>query len=331
MFTCRRLHLLTLLSVLTALCCRGEFHYYGGHHGFAPLSERATLTVGAGSHALVPLERPADELELSVLLTSPLRHAITLELADAQSDTLSLTLSRRPGADDIYGSPGLDLTLRTSRAGIIGTYPLKATPHDYLVDKDRAALTLQLFAGNAVSPRLRLIGGRSRGSLLWEGEVPADFGSITAVGSASPDGSGITVSRASLWVPDLEETDVPASAASSAYAPYAGTWILLDYAVDDTQLRPGGDYTLTLRPEREGGYALIYESGAIICPERWQPGMRKGTLTPTRLPGLYRLSWLDAEGRETDRGATLQFSGTDLCVITFPTGGSTLRLHRLRQ
>jgi len=76
--------------------------------------------------------------------------------------------------------------------------------------------------------------------------------------------------------------------------PLEGIWRIYDHSEDTSFASPGGDYTLGIL-SNDNAYDIIYLSGAIASSEYWKSGMRKGKLTPTPTPGIYRAEWLDAD------------------------------------
>ena len=327
--------LLLSLSLLWAIPIHAEYRYMGGTHTFSPLADTTRLTLRPGHPRLLPISKSAQgEIQLTPLFSpTPSTDASAGFVLTADTDTLLLSLSEIPATDYIYEQDRLLLTLTTSRT--TAETILAATPDLYRTGKD-AVFTLSIApsADNAHS-NATLFGGRTAPRPLWTTDsLPIPYAAINAIGF-SAYGKPTDVKRAIVSTPDTTPPDTRLTPRQieqilgTAKDPYAGYWVTLDYSIDDAILRPGGDYLLALLPATDGGYDIHYMQGAIRNPGAWQPGDLKGHITPTRLPGLYRARWTDAEGQDLDPSATLQFTAPDLLQLTFPTLHATLRLHRL--
>lgn len=324
------------LTILITPTLHATYRYMGGPYPFTPLSDSTLLTLAPGSTALIPVPTVADgEIRLSALMAISSKGTSGFALA-TDSDTITLTLRELPAADHIYDHDRLTLSI-DSRSGTRVSPPttLPATPDRYRLGKE-TALTLSLTPATPALTRATLIGGRTQTHELWTDTLRVPFTDIRAIGFTAGTGTPLTVTRATLSTPDPVENDSHIAPRqiedllARTTDPYAGYWTILDYTLEDTMLRPGGDYLLALIPAADGGYDIHYLEGAYVAPARWAPGTHKGHLTPTRLPGLYRAAWTDAEGHDLDATATLQFTGTDMATLTVPHLRSTLRLHRLR-
>lgn len=101
----------------------------------------------------------------------------------------------------------------------------------------------------------------------------------------------------------------------------------LDRDNDPAMALPGGRYLLALINDE-----IIYLNGAVTNGAYWQPGMRKGRLTPTGFSGYSKLEWIDATGRRLpgenyaerdDASGTMRF--------VFPALGASMRFSLERQ
>lgn len=335
-----RTHLLPticlLLATLLTTPLHAEYRYMGGPYTFTPLSDSTLLSLSPGSTALIPVPPASDgQIRLSALMSLSSHADAGFALATGP-DTIALTLRQLPSTDHIYDHDKLTLSIAsTSDTRISPTITLPATPDRYRLGKE-TALTLSLTPATPTLTRATLIGGRTQTHELWTDTLPTALMDIRSIGFTAGTDTPLTVTRATLYCSTTpqDKSDISPQEIESILAraadPYAGYWTILDYTLEDTMLRPGGDYLLALTPAADGGYDIHYLEGAHITPARWAPGRHKGHLTPTRLPGLYRAAWTDAEGHDLDATATLQFTGTDMATLTLPHLRSTLRLHRLR-
>lgn len=110
-----------------------------------------------------------------------------------------------------------------------------------------------------------------------------------------------------------------------------GFWTYLDRNLDYKDCTLGGQYRLACVSDREGGYLLLYISGAERGARIWTPMMIKGRLRPTAFAGHYDLIWTDAFGH-TESGAESNASfdmANSLLTLDFPLyGRSQLRFAK---
>lgn len=90
-------------------------------------------------------------------------------------------------------------------------------------------------------------------------------------------------------------TDGPDSTGAIGNMP-CGLWRHLDRDHDERMARPGGEYTLLVRPSATVGYDIVYQSGARVNSNFWHRGMLKGHLLESAVAGQYDLLWFDAAG-----------------------------------
>lgn len=112
--------------------------------------------------------------------------------------------------------------------------------------------------------------------------------------------------------------------------PLEGYWEYLDQNTNENYAHIGGRYRLALIDDGNGGYNIIYVSGATILPEQWHAGMIKGHMWPTIFPGNYDVAWNDSEMLPVNREAYASVEQDGMILsISFPTLKSTLRLYRV--
>lgn len=315
--------------------------YMGGTHTFHPLAPATTLTIPPGHTQTIPATAPhGGEIRLSAIMTPPPPHTPTHPhtghgfTITTHTDTIHITLLTIPATDHIYDHDRLSLTISGTTTPTPQTITIPATQDKYTLGKN-IAITLAINPSTQNRTKATLLGGRTQTHTLWHTDtLPLPHHTISAIGFTASPQAPLTVTRAALTKPStlphhtpLDTTHIN-TAIATATDPYSGYWTILDYTLEATMLRPGGDYLLALIPAPDNGYDIIYIHGATVNPSQWPPGSHKGHLTPTHLPGLYRATWTDAEGRHLDTTATLQFTGTHMAHLTLPALHSTIRLHR---
>ena len=110
--------------------------------------------------------------------------------------------------------------------------------------------------------------------------------------------------------------------------PLEGIWVMYDRTLDETQLRPGGDYRLALLKAPGGGYEMIYLGGAVRNGSAWEPGMLRGRVMPAAAKGVYDVEWIGADFRPLPSEGKAQLETRELLTIQFPSLGSSIRLKR---
>lgn len=97
-----------------------------------------------------------------------------------------------------------------------------------------------------------------------------------------------------------------------------GIWEYFDEEVETKIAVRGGRYKVAVLPSAEGGYDIIYLSGAEVDPYRWQVGYLKGYLIPTPFANTFTLYWRDSFGKEiNDQSPYATFDGI-IMSLTFP-------------
>lgn len=141
-------------------------------------------------------------------------------------------------------------------------------------------------------------------------------------------GHNFKIVRASLTEPDAvpQYTELKNP---SGRDPMEGHWRLLDRSLDENLLRLGGSYDCALLRTPEGGYELVYLSGARVNAGGWLPGRVKAVFKPSGFEGVFNCTWFDAEGLPLSNEVTANRNddGTEL-TISFPYQDSWLRLRK---
>lgn len=187
----------------------------------------------------------------------------------------------------------------------------------------------KLVASNSA---LTLFGGLHSPDALVSGQLPEGFLAdsigffITPGASISVDEIKLVSSRtdsyAACWT-DLQELD---DYLAMSHDPMEGYWQTLDRSLDESLLKLGGDYRYAL-VKSEGGYELVYLSGARVNGANWQPGMLKASLKPSGIEGIWDVTWHDAMHMPMSHELKAQTDPNGTLTIQFPYQDSQLRLH----
>lgn len=109
-----------------------------------------------------------------------------------------------------------------------------------------------------------------------------------------------------------------------------GIWEVFDRMLEESRLRPGGNYRLFI-VRNESGYDLIYLSGAQTLASGWKPGMIKGKLISTSFDGVFDVVWFDPSGISIPGVIKAQMESRGVLSFTFADhSGSTFRLRKLK-
>lgn len=113
----------------------------------------------------------------------------------------------------------------------------------------------------------------------------------------------------------------------NSYDNIEGYWQLLDRSLEETLLKPGGDYRLAIVKAADG-YDIIYLDGARINKNEWHRGMIKAHLSPTGIENIWDVSWTDSMFGVMDNEikAALEQPGT--ISFQFPYQNSGFRLQK---
>ena len=109
--------------------------------------------------------------------------------------------------------------------------------------------------------------------------------------------------------------------------PLEGYWQILDRTVDDSLMRPGGDYRLAMVRALDG-YDLIYLSGSVVNSSAWHSGMVKAHLSPSGIGGVWNVEWYDAMLRPLSHEVKARMESGPVLTVMFPWHGAQLRVIR---
>lgn len=110
--------------------------------------------------------------------------------------------------------------------------------------------------------------------------------------------------------------------------PLEGIYVMFDRDLDESLLKPGGDYQIAVMAD-EAGYEMIYLNGATINSHLWKTGMHKGFLKKTPFNDVFDAQWIDAEGRPLANGMKAQTGDGNTITLQFPYHSSSLRLRKI--
>jgi hypothetical protein len=107
-------------------------------------------------------------------------------------------------------------------------------------------------------------------------------------------------------------------------------WSYIDNQLDTELAGRGGDYRLATVANSDGGYDIVYLSGAVVNNSLWQRGDIKGKMAPSPLSSSYTLTWYDADLNSDYIDAQANIDG-DILTLVFPYESAQLRFIRSRQ
>lgn len=133
---------------------------------------------------------------------------------------------------------------------------------------------------------------------------------------------------------DSYSNPAPAYATDQAPAegsldPVAGHWEYLDRDINRDLASIGGKYRLEIVARLDGDYEIVYQDGATVNADDWQPPRLKGWLHPSGFKGNFDLIWYDAQGRLLDDDNEAQLSDDGMVLtLRFPVYKSQIRFKR---
>lgn len=127
------------------------------------------------------------------------------------------------------------------------------------------------------------------------------------------------------YVPDEDEL---ISYYKHSTDPVEGFWEMFDRSLDESNVRPGGEYRLAIIANSSNGYDMVYMSGAGKNVNTWQPGMLKGEMTSTPFRNIYDVKWRDADGNPIRSEVKAEFKEPDILTVQLPYLNSSFRLRK---
>lgn len=107
-----------------------------------------------------------------------------------------------------------------------------------------------------------------------------------------------------------------------------GYWTYLDRNLDEKKLKLGGKYTLAIVKNTKNGYDVIYVEGAKVNPTKWECGMLKAVLKPTKFMNNYDMEWYDAVMDEFNDDTYASVDGNMVLTFRFPIGNGQIRFAK---
>lgn len=295
------------------------------------------------------------DVMFTVRLRSAGKHSgegYSLYLADSDRDTLRLYVTPCEAPDPIRDEERTQLRLETRGEILAETY-LPRNQFDNgngynTIGVGRKGNVVEVTAGRMETALAIHI---ADGAFSFPGEV-------TSAGIIPCNGNVLELECAQLVsVPSARwrlssgftESEIAALVSEGEDEP-CGFWTLLDFDVDDRYMRCGGDYYIAVvkwgdiavsSPALASrfdypseAFAILYLDGAGVDKRRWETGMLKGVMLPTKLKSAWRLVWFDSTGEAIDpenvasmSTATIDSSG-NLLQLAFPERYSSLRFVR---
>ncbi len=127
--------------------------------------------------------------------------------------------------------------------------------------------------------------------------------------------------------------DTLAARLAASGDPRETRWQYFDRNTDPLLARPGGKYTLATLSDGQGGYEIVYISGAGDARADWTSGRLKGHMRRTPVTGVYDLTWYTADGQciDTDASATMDVIGeVPALILEFPAYKATFRFVKAK-
>lgn len=109
-----------------------------------------------------------------------------------------------------------------------------------------------------------------------------------------------------------------------------GIWTYLDRDNDLRYCRLGGEYSIAIVDDGNGGFDIIYLDGASTAASQWKAGMRKGHLRPTMFRNHFDLLWYDATMNAIQSEASATMEQDAILRLDFPLLKSSMRFSRCR-
>lgn len=190
---------------------------------------------------------------------------------------------------------------------------------------------------NVKEGEIKLFGGLHSPELLYTGQLPAKF-RPEEIGFVLEPGSRLEFSDVRLSMRDgkrkavdscWDDPELLATHLKESRDNMEGFWQILDRSLEETVLKPGGDYRFAMVKSGDG-YDLIYLSGAKVNAANWQPGMMKARLSPSGIKDIWEVCWTDAMFGDITTDVKAQLESSETLQIQFPYHDSVIRLQKTR-
>lgn len=139
-------------------------------------------------------------------------------------------------------------------------------------------------------------------------------------------------------IANIPYTPLPCMAADSVAAltgrsddPAVGYYHTYSATFESSLAASGGEYTVALVPAGDGGYDMVYLSGAVYNAAKWRPGYLKARLRPGAFEHTYNVTWYDGNGRPVGDGVKATVSDGASVVFVFPYQSAAMTFRRVRE
>lgn len=135
---------------------------------------------------------------------------------------------------------------------------------------------------------------------------------------------------AEYWHSDRYTTIDEALARSTD--PRAGMFEFMDHRANDADVSVGGDYRVAVLADDDGGYDIVFVSGAGSHSHLWPPLRLKGHIKRTSYVENYDLEWFSAAGIGFARECYATYDPRlDLWTMEIAPLGAQMRFRRVRR
>ena len=332
------MNLLSLFLLLTSL----PFTLYcNDSRGYSPFSHALPDGVTLVNDTEFPqtdscrLASPLTDFSLTFRAVCP-RHPFGFSVTPSAGPKIWITVSQKEVPDIISSSPALEINASLegdaqplASVSVTDGFDLHQGPNIWRLQSDNGMLTLS--AGN-----------RQLSKIL---SIPTVDNSLAAFSFTAAPGASLKVQdiilegNPSTGSPQSVDVDALRTRLETSDDPIEGYWAVFDRNLEENLLRMGGDYRLAIvnaddsalppAPSETATYNIVYLDGARVNAPSWLPGMIKGSLHSSPFPGIFSVTWLDANGLPLDHEIKAQTDAEGLLTIQFPYQNSTLRLRKI--
>ena len=224
---------------------------------------------------------------------------------------------------------------------------------DEMVADRRYATGFNVFNGtnafslSVMNQRMKLEGGNRQYQKILAFDVESD--TIESIRMEVENGGDVEISDIIIEYPDvisrkkdalyISENDIENIVhRGRGKDDLSGVWSQWGYSVDDSYIKPGGEYRIGIIPEnaegsdrissKRGAYRIIYLGGARVGKDYWKIGMVRGRISPTDFEGIYNVEWLDAKGKRIKRDIKATVDASEM-KIQIPDYSSSITFRKI--
>lgn len=111
--------------------------------------------------------------------------------------------------------------------------------------------------------------------------------------------------------------------------PREGMWTYFDRDTHPAGTSLGGKYKIATVANGQGGYEIVYVSGAKQHSADWQPMRLKGRLLRTGFISQYDLQWIQPDGRQLSNECSAELTAEGMLTLRFPAAAATVRFRKI--